>query len=84
MPQDPAERVDAAARGPRVSVPGARGARGAVLPPGGRASQTPLPSLQALRRLLQEHAHGDGEEGGDPDTLGHRYRRICRREWGTC
>lgn len=32
--------------------------------------------VEALRRLLEVHVAGDGEEGRDQDPVGHRHRRL--------
>ena len=39
-----------------------------------------LPRLQAVRRVLPVDARGDGEEGGDPHTVGIGHRRLRRPE----
>ena len=72
VPQDFAEREHAAARRSQLLVPGA----GQQL----RAALQPLPRVQALRRLLQVDARGDGEEGRNQDSVGSRYRGLCRAE----
>lgn len=83
LPQDPPERVPAAARRQRLAFPSPRGEGRRMYPPApGPGPQGPVPGLQAVRRLLQEHADGDGEEGRDPDPLGYRHRRVRRRERG--
>lgn len=90
MPQDPPERVHAAAGGPRLAVPGARRRpRGRQLHGRHRVAllvlvllgvlgvlQTAHARVEAVRRLLAVHPRRDGEEGGDPHLLGDGDRRL--------
>lgn len=63
---DDAEREHPDEGGPVLAVPRAGRARLGLA----------LPRLQAVRRVLPVHARGDGEEGGDPHTVGIRHRRL--------
>lgn len=85
MPQDPPERVDVVARRSGLLVPGAgRERRRLHADAHGTDAQGPVSRVEAVRRVLEEHAHGDGEEGRDPYTLGHRHRRLRGGEWRGC
>lgn len=85
MPQDPPERVDVVARRPGLPVSRPRRERWRMHAPASRTdAPRPLSRLQAVRRLLEEHPHRDGEKGGDQDTVGDGHRGVRRRERRTC
>lgn len=39
-----------------------------------------MPGIKTVRRMLQVDAGANGAAGGNPDTVGQRHRRLCRRK----
>lgn len=85
MSQDPAERLDAVARGSGFPVPGARRKRWRLHSPTTRTDASrSLFSLETLRRVFEKHADRNGKEGGNPDTVGNGDCGLRGGKWRTC